>query len=86
MRSSAGQHFLRLVGGLLTAAGLFAWIGLIWTAFSDFDSVTPQSDEGGRLMRRALTGTLLMILGMVILHLGQDADESDTEDDQPPQG
>jgi uncharacterized membrane protein YidH (DUF202 family) len=72
MRSSPGQHFLILIGGLVAMAGLLAWIGVAWRAIADLDSVTPEGAEGGRLMLWALTGTVLMILGMIILHFAQN--------------
>lgn len=76
---------LRLLGGLCAAAGLLAWIGVAWEAISDLDGVTPQSDKGGRLMVWALTGTVLMIVGMVLLHVAADAAErEETEDGTPP--
>jgi hypothetical protein len=80
MPTSAGQHLLRLVGGLCAAAGFCAWIGLAWKAFADSEGITAHGDEGGRLMVWALTGTVLMILGTVFLHL---ADDRGTRDDPP---
>ena len=81
MRSSAGHHLLRLLGVLCSTAGFLAWVGLAWKAISDLDDVTPESDEGGRLMVWALSGTLLMILGMVLLHLAQDVAEREASED-----
>jgi len=73
--SSKGQPVLRVLGGLCATAGVLAWIGLAWTAFADFGTISAESDEGGRLMRWAVGGTLLMILGTVIMHLGANAQE-----------
>ena len=85
MRASAGHHLLRLLGGLCAAVGVLAWIGLAWTATSDRDAVTPQGDEGGRLMVWALTGTVLMIAGALLLHLAPDgSDDEERGDPSPP--
>ncbi len=65
---------LLFLGGLVATAGFLAWMTLAWSAFSDADAVTPQSDEGGRMMLWALTGTVLMIAGMIVLHFAQDAE------------
>ncbi len=84
MRSSTGRPFLRVAGGLCALAGVFAWISLGWTALMDPEGVTPQSDAGGRLMTRALLGTMLMIAGTVLLHLAQDAAENEAEQEHDP--
>ena len=84
MRSTLGQHLLRLLGVLCAVAGFLAWIGLAWKAFSDIDGVTPESDEGGRLMIWAVTGTVLMILGMVLLHLAPDEAEPGAPEERTP--
>lgn len=84
MRSSAGHHFLRLLGGLCATVGLLAWIGVGWRAISDLDAVTPQSDEGARLMVWALTGTGLMIVGTVILHFAQATAEREEQEERTP--
>lgn len=73
MRVLARRHLLQLLGGLCAAAGFLSWIGLAWRAFSDLERVTPQNEEGGRLLTWALTGTLLMIVGMVLLHAAAEA-------------
>jgi len=65
-------------------AGLVAWIGLAWSVFADPEAVTPQSDAGGRLMTRALLGTVLMISGAVLLHLAQSAAEREAEEEHDP--
>lgn len=75
MRSSPRQQFLTLIGGLFTAAGFLAWAHLAWSAISNLDEVTPRSSEGGRLMFWALAGTILMVIGMVILNGAEDAAE-----------
>ncbi len=62
---------------LSTIAGLLAWVALAWKALSDSDSVTPQSEEGGFMMVLALGGTILMILGMIVLHFVEDAVENE---------
>lgn len=79
MRVPTGHFFLRLLGGLCAAAGALAWAGLAWQAFSQLEEISPQSDEGGRLMRWALTGTLLMIVGMLLLHVGAEPAEDEDE-------
>lgn len=73
MGSSAGQRLLRLLGIACAIAGFGAWVGLAWQAFVSADEITPESDEGGRLMTWALTGTLLMIAGLGLLHVVADA-------------
>jgi hypothetical protein len=73
MRASAGQRLLRVLGVLCAAAGVLAWIGLAWQAVARLDEVTPEGDEGGRLLAWGLTGTVLMIVGMVVLHAAADA-------------
>lgn len=80
MRLSPGHYFLRLLAGLFAAAGFLAWIGVAWRAFSGIDNITAQSDEGGRLMSWALAGTVLMIVGMVLLHVAADAADRDRQE------
>tara|TARA_R110002072_G_scaffold167853_1_gene321396 strand:+ start:2144 stop:2404 length:261 start_codon:yes stop_codon:yes gene_type:complete len=75
MRSSHGQRALLVLGVLCAAVGLLAWIVVGWSAFSDLEGMTAKSDEGGRLMVRGLTGTVLMIVGMILLHVAEDAPE-----------
>ena len=84
MRTLASYHILRILGGLCAASGLFAWLALAWRATSNIDSVTPESGEGGRLMAWAVTGTVLMIVGAVILHLAVDAAERDGRGERTP--
>lgn len=86
MRSSSGQLLLRLIGGLCATAGFLAWIGVAWKAISDIEGVTPQSGLGGRLMLLAVTGTVLMIVGMVILHVAQVAAERTAQGEDSPPG
>ncbi len=81
MRTSAGNLFLRLAGGLLGVVGFLAWIGVAWRAVADVESVTPQGEEGGRLMVWAVTGTVLMIGGTILLHLAADASEREERKD-----
>ncbi len=50
-----------------------------WSAFSDLDGMTSKSGEGGRLVVRGLTGTMLMIVGMILLHVAEDAPEDAPE-------
>lgn len=86
MGRSAGHLLLRWLGGLCATAGLLAWIGLAWRAISDLDGVTPEGEEGGRLLGWGLTGTVLMIVGMILLHLAVIASEGeDQEELGPPQ-
>ena len=73
---------LRLLGSLCAAVGFLAWIGLAWKAVSNLEDLTPQSDEGGGLMVWALTGTVLMIVGMVVLHVATDALEPEEQEDR----
>ena len=84
MRSSLGQHPVSLLGILCAAAGFFAWIVVGWKAFTNLDGMTSKSDEGGRLMIWGLIGTVLMIVGMVILHLSDRAPERDEHEDSSP--
>lgn len=84
MRTSAGQHLLRILGGLCLVVGFLAWIGLAWTAISDPDGATPQGEASGPLMAWALTGTVLMIVGMVLLHVAAGAVEQEQRRDRPP--
>ena len=82
MRMPAAHHVLRLLGALFALAGLLAWGGLAWKAVAAIDDVNPQGEEGARLLTWGLTGTLLMIVGMVLFHLAADAAEKDEE--EPP--
>ena len=84
MRGPAGNRLLRLLGVSCATAGFLAWMALAWTAFSDPDRATPQGDEGGRLLGWGLTGTVGMIVGMLLLHVAVQASESDGRDDDPP--
>ena len=65
-------------------AGVLAWIRLAWEAISGLDGVTPQSDEGGRLMVWALAGTVLMVVGVLILHVAADAPEDEEQEGRTP--
>ncbi len=51
---------------------------MAWKAVSDMDGVTPQSGEGGRLMAWAVTGTVLMIAGTIVLHVAHGGSEEYT--------
>jgi len=82
MRASLGATLLRLLGALCAAAGLLAWIGVAWTAFSDPDRATPQNGEGGRLTGWALVGTVVTIVGMILLHLA--AQRAERGEREPP--
>ena len=84
MRTPAGHHVLRLLGGLCAAAGVLAWVGLAWKASSSLDGVTAQGDEGGRLLAWGLTGTVLMIVGAVLLHFAVDPSEAEEQDEHAP--
>jgi hypothetical protein len=84
MRPSSGHLWLRLLGAVLTVAGFLAWIRLGWKAISDLEEVTPQSAEGGQLMVWALSGTVLMISGMIVLHLPRDAEEREEPEEHGP--
>ena len=64
--------------------GFAAWVAVAWTAFSDIDRVTPESDEGGQLMTWALIGTVMMILGAIFLHLAQGPADRETSDEHRP--
>jgi hypothetical protein len=86
MRAPVGHQLLRLLGGLCSAVGVLAWIRLAWAALSDPDGVTPQSDAGGRLMLWALTGTVLMIAGVLLLHFAPDGPEDEQRGDRSPPG
>jgi hypothetical protein len=84
MRAPAGHHVLRLLGGLCATAGFIAWVALAWKASSSRDGVTPQGDEGGRLLVWGLTGTVLMIVGAVLLHFAVDAVDRHKQDERTP--
>ena len=64
-----------LLGGLLGAAGVASWIVLSWKAIEGFDEISAHSNEGGDLLVWALIGTLLMIVGSVILYVAQIEEE-----------
>lgn len=84
MRVPAGSVILRILGALCAAAGFIAWICLAWKAITDLDSVTPQSEEGGSLVTWALSGTLLLIFGMIILHFIEHAGEEEEPEERTP--
>jgi hypothetical protein len=85
MRASVGPLLLRLLGGLCAVVGVLAWVGLAWKASSNPDAVTPQSEEGGSLMVWALFGTVLMIVGALLLHVAPDgAEDGEQEGRGPP--
>lgn len=86
MRRSPGHYLLILVGGLCAAAGVLEWIRLFWKAVSELDTVSPEGGEGGRLLVWAVTGTVLMILGIVLLHVALDAAERREREEGAPQG
>ena len=75
---SGGQVVLRLLGGASALAGVFAWIRVGWKAISDLDAITAEGAEGGRLVVWGLTGTVLMIVGVVLLHVASGG-ESEPE-------
>lgn len=74
------NNLLRLLAFLFAAAGLLAWIGVAWKAFVGIDGISAQSGEGGRLMSWALTGTVLMIVGMVLLHVAPGASDREGQE------
>ena len=78
------SRLLRVLGGACAAAGFLAWGGLLWTAIASLEDVTPEGEGGGRLVLLGLTGTLLMIAGMILLHVAADAAERDER--TPPEG
>ena len=85
MRISPGRLLLQVVGGLCVLAGLLLWVGLALSAMSDPDSLTPQSDAGGRLLTWALGGMLLMILGLALLQFeGHAAEDEACPKGEPP--
>ena len=84
MRTPVGHQIVRLLGGLCAATGVLAWVALVWKASSSLDGVTPQGDEGGRLLAWGLTGTVLMIIGAVLLHFAVDPPEEDEQERRPP--
>ncbi len=75
MQEFSRQLLLRVIGGLCIVVGGLAWIRLAWKAISNLDSVTRQSEVGGRLMVWAISGTVLMIFGMIVLHFAEHAAE-----------
>ena len=83
MRLPAAHHALRLLGVFVATLGLFAWIVLAWKAVANLDEVSPRSEEGGRLMAWALSGTGLMIAGLVLLHFAESASEEEGHVEDP---
>lgn len=75
MKPPTGPLLLRVVAGLLVLAGLLVWGGLAWTAVTQLDELSSKGEQGRDLMARALLGTVLMILGMIVLHFAADATE-----------
>ncbi len=75
---------LLLIAGLCVATGMATWLILAWRTVTDLDSVTPQSDTGGNMMGWALSGTLLMITGMIMLHFAADMAEQARQEDKAP--
>ncbi len=67
-RSAAMPLVLRLLGGALALAGFAAWVRLVWVALADLDEVSPEGGAGTSLVTWGLTGTVLMISGMIVLH------------------
>ena len=85
MRAFSKHGLLQLLGALCATAGVLAWIDLAWRAFAEVDRVSPQGEEGGRLLVRGLTGTLLMIAGTVLLHVAANAaEEGEPRERTPP--
>jgi len=84
MQTSAGHHLVRLLGIGCAAVGILAWARVAWRAVASIDSISSQSDEGGRLLVWGLTGTLLMIAGAVLLHVAASADEREEQEEQMP--
>ena len=83
MRTSFGNLVLRVAAWLMASLGLLAWIRVGWKASSSVDEVTPQGQEGSELMAWALTGTMLMIFGMVLLHFAADGSEQGESEQTP---
>lgn len=75
MRLSSTSTWLRVLGLLLGALGIGAWIQLARLVPADLGELSAQGEEGGRLVAWALVGTVLMIGGMILLHFGQAASE-----------
>ncbi len=69
MQASLGQRVLRWGGVLSGLAGLGAWGQLMLQAFSGIEEVAPENEEGARFMAWAVGGTVLMIVGTLLLHL-----------------
>ena len=80
------QWLLRIAGVLCIAAGTWAWGSVAWAALAEIDDLTPQSEAGGRMVGRAITGTVVMIAGMILLHFGQDAAERNQRDEPSSPG
>lgn len=81
MRGSVGNLLLKVLGALCAAGGLVTWVALAWTAFTQPDVATPRGSEGGRLLGWALVGTIVMIVGMILLHVAAQAAERGGHDD-----
>jgi hypothetical protein len=84
MRGSVGHLLLRLLGGLCATAGVLAWIRVAWTATSNLDDLTLESGVGERLLVLGLTGTVLMIVGAVLLHVAAAAPEHGGHEEPAP--
>ena len=68
MRTSPGQLLLRLLAALFAAAGFSAWIYVAWKALTELDEISPENETGSDLMVWAVSGTVLMIFGAILLH------------------
>lgn len=73
---------LLVISGLCVATGMASWLIMAWKAVTGLENVTPQSDTGGSLMGWAVSGTLLMITGMIMLHFAADMAEETRQEEK----
>jgi len=66
-------------------AGILAWCFLAWKSIKPLDEVKAHSDEGGSLVIWALTGTVLMIVSMIILQSVEYAAKREASQERTPQ-
>lgn len=80
-RVSAGRGASWYAGMVAAGAGFLSLLSVVWLALHEMEEAAPVGDTGARLMVRALAGTLLMILGTVLMHIGHREDADDAPDE-----
>ena len=71
------QTLLVILGSLCCTAGFVAWVAFGWKAVEELDNVDAEGELGTQLMKWGVTGTVLMIVGMIFLHVVQSQAEQD---------